>query len=180
MPDDAAKEKSDEVAAYGAQVTRVRPVSIAHAGAFWRHIQPDLDVRSKVSALQCQISFEPCHDSVSDNLSIIVVRSPYKHSPADHMVQQARRRADAVGGFFADQFENVSNFHAHIGTAQEIWRQTRGAVDAFVCGAGTGGTLAGVSCELKKWRRKTRAYLADPDGSSLLLKVRRVSAVTSF
>lgn len=91
---------------------------------------------------------------------------------ADHMVQQARRRAAAEGGgFFADQFENPSNYHAHVATAHEIWRQTGGHVDAFVCGAGTGGTLAGVSQGLKRQRPAVRAYLVDPDGSSLLLKV---------
>lgn len=54
------------------------------------------------------------------------------------------------GGFFADQFENLANFRAHYkGTGPEIWMQTGGRVDAFVAGAGTGGTLAGVSCYLK-------------------------------
>lgn len=54
--------------------------------------------------------------------------------------------SDCTGGFFADQFENLSNFRAHYeGTGPEIWEQTSGHLDAFVAAAGTGGTLAGVS-----------------------------------
>lgn len=53
---------------------------------------------------------------------------------------------ECQGGFFADQFENLANFRAHYeGTGPEIWEQTNGNLDAFVAGAGTGGTLAGVS-----------------------------------
>ncbi|CAI5510518.1 unnamed protein product [Closterium sp. Naga37s-1] len=53
-------------------------------------------------------------------------------------------------GFFADQFENLANYRAHYcGTGPEIWRQAGGAVDAFVAAAGTGGTIAGISCYLK-------------------------------
>ena len=62
-------------------------------------------------------------------------------------------QARQPGGFFADQFENLANFRAHYcGTGPEIWAQTGGRVDAFVAAAGTGGTLAGVSCFLKvRW-----------------------------
>ena len=50
---------------------------------------------------------------------------------------------------FADQFENTANFRAHLKTGEEVWQQTGGALDAFVSGAGTGGTIAGVSHQLK-------------------------------
>ena len=50
---------------------------------------------------------------------------------------------------FADQFENAANFRAHLKTGEEIWQQSGGALDAFVSGAGTGGTIAGVSHQLK-------------------------------
>lgn len=54
---------------------------------------------------------------------------------------------------------------------QEIWEQTAGRVDAFVSGAGTGGTLAGVSLYLKQRRPCVRVYLIDPPGSGLYNKV---------
>jgi len=50
---------------------------------------------------------------------------------------------------FADQFDNAANFRAHLRTGEEIWQQTGGILDAFVSGAGTGGTIAGVSHQLK-------------------------------
>lgn len=54
---------------------------------------------------------------------------------------------------------------------EEIWRQTRGRVHAFVCGAGTGGTIAGVSRALKAHDPRVRVFLVDPPGSSLFNKV---------
>lgn len=56
---------------------------------------------------------------------------------------------------------------------EEIWRQTGGAIDAFVSGAGTGGTIAGVSAALKAHNPAVRVLLVDPPGSSLYNKVKR-------
>ncbi|KAJ2465930.1 Cysteine synthase 2, partial [Coemansia sp. RSA 2322] len=69
-----------------------------------------------------------------------------------HYVNVARARALAHSqGFFVDQFETPLNFDAHWrSTAPEIWRQTGGRLHAFVHGAGTGGTLAAVTCFLKR------------------------------
>jgi cysteine synthase A len=58
-------------------------------------------------------------------------------------------RAVQDGAVFADQFENLANMRAHENTGREIWEQSGGRVDAFVSGAGTGGTIAGVSRYLK-------------------------------
>lgn len=75
-------------------------------------------------------------------------------------------------GYFADQFENNSNFQAHYdGTGPEIWRQTNGKLDAFVSGAGTGGTLAGVGRYLKSVKEDLFIALSDPEGSGLYNKV---------
>ena len=68
-------------------------------------------------------------------------------------------------GFFADQFENQSNFDAHYqGTGPEILRQVNGELDAFVSGAGTGGTISGIGRFLKKHIPGVKVVLSDPEG----------------
>lgn len=68
-------------------------------------------------------------------------------------------------GFFADQFENDSNYQAHYhGTGPEILRQTGGRIDAFVSGAGTGGTISGTGSYLKKHAPDIKVVLSDPEG----------------
>ena len=72
------------------------------------------------------------------------------------------------GVFWANQFDNIINTEAHIQTtAEEIWTQTAGSVDAFTCAVGTGGTLAGVSIGLKNKNKDIKIALSDPMGSSL-------------
>ena len=62
---------------------------------------------------------------------------PVSISHPEHFVNVARRVAkDTEGGMFADQFENLANFRAHLKTGLEIWQQTAGDLDAFVCGSG--------------------------------------------
>ena len=76
-------------------------------------------------------------------------------------------------GFFADQFENEANWRAHFaGTGPEIFQQTEGRIDAFVSGAGTGGTISGVALYLKPRLPRLKVVLADPEGSGLLNKVK--------
>ncbi|KAF2118472.1 tryptophan synthase beta subunit-like PLP-dependent enzyme [Lophiotrema nucula] len=76
-------------------------------------------------------------------------------------------------GLFADQFETEANWRAHFtGTGPEIFHQTGGRLDAFVSGAGTGGTISGVSMFLKQVLPKVRIVLADPPGSGLFNRVK--------
>lgn len=90
----------------------------------------------------------------------------------DHFVNVARRRAaEEPNSVFADQFENLANFRAHRQTGQELWQQCEGQLHGFVCGAGTGGTIAGVSTYLKEQQPDVQVYLIDPPGSSLYNKV---------
>ncbi|CAF9910530.1 hypothetical protein IMSHALPRED_009226 [Imshaugia aleurites] len=76
-------------------------------------------------------------------------------------------------GYFADQFENEANWQAHYdSTGPEIFRQCGGEVDAFVAGAGTGGTIAGVARYLKSRLPDVKIVLADPQGSGLYNRIK--------
>jgi cysteine synthase len=91
---------------------------------------------------------------------------PYKNP--NNYVKYSGRLANAMGAVWANQFDNVANRQAHIETtAPEIWRQTDGKVDGFVCAVGSGGTLAGVSLALKERNKKIKIALADPMGAAL-------------
>ncbi len=72
------------------------------------------------------------------------------------------------GAIWANQFDNVANRQAHIETTgPEIWEQTDGKVDGFICAVGTGGTLAGTGIALKERNPKVTIGLADPMGAAL-------------
>src|ERR687891_1249329 len=75
---------------------------------------------------------------------------------------------EPAGAIWANQFDNVANRRAHVETTgPEIWEQTAGKVDAFICAVGTGGTLAGVGMYLKERKRDVVIGLADPLGAAL-------------
>jgi cysteine synthase A len=92
----------------------------------------------------------------------------------NNYIKQSKKIADDLsvkntnGVLWANQFDNTVNSEAHIQTtAEEIWTQTAGQVDGFICSVGTGGTLAGVSIGLKNKNKNIKIGLADPMGSSL-------------
>ncbi|MGI3899764.1 MAG: cysteine synthase A [Janthinobacterium lividum] len=75
---------------------------------------------------------------------------------------------DPNGAIWANQFDNVANRDGHErSTGPEIWEQTDGKVDGFICAVGTGGTLAGVGLALKAKNPKVAIGIADPMGSAL-------------
>ena len=97
-----------------------------------------------------------------------------KFSDPKHYVHIARGLAESLNekdpgsAWFANQFDNTANRDFHLATtAVEIWNETDGAVDGFVCAAGTGGTLAGVAQGLKVRKPGVRIALSDPAGSAL-------------
>jgi cysteine synthase len=91
---------------------------------------------------------------------------PYKNP--NNYVKYSGRLAKALGGVWANQFDNIANREAHIHTTgPEIWNQTDGKVDGFVCAVGSGGTLAGVSMALKERNKNIKIALADPMGAAL-------------
>ncbi|HUZ65104.1 MAG TPA: cysteine synthase A [Acetobacteraceae bacterium] len=96
----------------------------------------------------------------------LVPAKPYR-DPGNY-VHASRRLAEETGAVWANQFDNLANREGHRATTgAEIWEQTGGAVDAFTCSCGTGGTLAGVAMALKAHKPATRIVLADPEGSGL-------------
>ena len=75
---------------------------------------------------------------------------------------------EAAGAVWANQFDNVANKAAHVaGTGPEIWRQTGGRIDGFICAVGSGGTLAGVAEALRAEKPDVAIGLADPHGAAL-------------
>ncbi|UCH73258.1 MAG: cysteine synthase A [Rhodospirillales bacterium] len=97
---------------------------------------------------------------------------PYKDP--NNYVKVSGRLADELartepnGAIWANQFDNVANRDGHYrSTGPEIWQQTDGTVDGFVCAVGTGGTLGGVSMALKERNKDVLIALADPMGAAL-------------
>jgi cysteine synthase A len=78
------------------------------------------------------------------------------------------RKTEKNGVLFADQWNNLDNRKAHyLSTGPEIWEQTEGKVDAFICSVGTGGTLAGVSTFLREKKKEIVIGVADPHGAAM-------------
>jgi cysteine synthase A len=103
---------------------------------------------------------------------IQVPAKPYKNP--NNYIKISGRLAEKLnrelpgGAIWANQFDNVANRQAHIeGTGPEIWEQTAGKVDGFICAVGSGGTLAGVSTALKARNPGVQIGLADPEGAAL-------------
>lgn len=99
-----------------------------------------------------------------------VPAAPYKNP--NNYVRYSGRLAEQLaqtepnGAIWANQFDNVANRMAHIvGTGPEIWQQTGGKVDGFICAVGSGGTMAGVGMALQP--KGVKIGLADPDGAAL-------------
>ena len=81
---------------------------------------------------------------------------------------EALAKSDPRGAIWANQFDNIANRRGHFETTgPEIWEQTGGRVDGFVCAVGTGGTLAGVGMALKERNAGVKIGLADPKGAAL-------------
>jgi cysteine synthase A len=96
------------------------------------------------------------------------------YSNPDNYVRYSGRLAEELaatdpnGAIWANQFDNVANRQAHAETTgPEIWRQTEGKVDGFICAVGSGGTLAGVAQALRAKRADVKIGLADPYGAAL-------------
>ncbi len=95
-------------------------------------------------------------------------RNPNNYVKISGRMADRLAREEPNGAIWANQFDNVANRQAHIETTgPEIWEQTEGKVDGFICAVGTGGTLAGVAIALRERNPKVAIGLADPPGAAL-------------
>lgn len=138
---------------------RLRPVSITHPEHF-------VNVARRTAAEQPNAIFADQFENAANYRA---------HLKTGALWAQALRPFVAacwplVVGIGSATVRNVLEI-AVVPAGEEIWRQTGGRLDAFVSGAGTGGTIAGVSCALKARDPRVKVYLIDPPGSSLYNKV---------
>jgi len=95
-------------------------------------------------------------------------KDPNNYVKISGRIAEQLSRSEPKGAVWANQFDNIANRQAHVeGTSPEIWEQTAGRLDGFVCAVGTGGTLAGVAIALKKRNPKIRTAAADPLGAAI-------------
>ena len=95
-------------------------------------------------------------------------RDPENYVHVSERLAAELAETEPNGALWANQWDNPANWRGHYRTTgPEIWLQTGGQVDGFICAIGTGGTLAGVSRALKERNPKIRIGLADPMGAAL-------------
>ena len=95
-------------------------------------------------------------------------RDPDNYVKLSGRLAEELAKSEPHGAIWANQFDNVANRRGHYETTgPEIWRQTDGKVDAFICAVGTGGTLAGVGMYLKEKNPGVVIAIADPMGAAL-------------
>ena len=124
-------------------------------------VMPDTQTKEKIDILRY----------IGAELRLVPAK-PYKDP--DNFVKYSGRLAEEISKknngnvLWANQFDNVANYLGHYQTTgQEIWKQTNGKIDGFICSSGTGGTIAGVGKALKEKNKNIKIYLADPKGSAL-------------
>ena len=94
--------------------------------------------------------------------------NPNNYVKVSGRVAEKLAMSEPNGAVWANQFDNIANRQAHVETTgPEIWEQTGGKVDGFICAVGTGGTLAGVAIALKERNKDIAIGIADPMGAAL-------------
>lgn len=98
----------------------------------------------------------------------VAYANPNNYVKVSGRLAEALAKTEPNGAVWANQFDNIANREAHIETTgPELWEQTEGTIDGFVCAVGTGGTLAGVGMALKERNARIKIALADPFGAAL-------------
>jgi len=93
---------------------------------------------------------------------------PNNYQHVGRRLAESLRKREPNGVLYADQWNNLDNREAHyLSTGPEIWRQTEGKVDGFICAIGTGGTIAGVAAYLREKKPDVLIGIADPAGAAM-------------
>ncbi len=122
---------------------------------------PDTQSREKIDMLRL------CGADVR-TVPAVPYRDPNNYVKVSGRLAEEMACSEPNGVIWANQFDNVANRQGHYQTTgPEIWRQTQGRIDGFVCAVGTGGTLAGVGMFLKEQKPNVVIGLADPRGAAL-------------
>ncbi|KAL7274428.1 Cysteine synthase 2 [Rhizina undulata] len=149
--------------------TGVSLAMICRARGYLAHICMDSEQSTDKSSLLTKLGAEVERVAPAP----IVDRNQYVNKARSRAQDQTNDPGVPGRGFFADQFENEANWMAHYeGTGPEIYRQCGGKLDAFIAGAGTGGTISGIAKYLKPRLPNLRIILADPPGSGLYNRIR--------
>jgi cysteine synthase A len=94
--------------------------------------------------------------------------NPNNYQHIARRIAEDLRKSEPDGVLYADQWNNLDNRKAHyVSTGVEIWQQTEGKIDGFICAIGTGGTIAGVSTYLREKKPDIVIGLADPHGAAM-------------
>jgi cysteine synthase A len=94
--------------------------------------------------------------------------NPNNYQHVGRRLAEKLRKDESNGVIFADQWNNLDNRKAHyVSTGPEIWEQTNGKVDGFICSIGTGGTIAGTSQFLREKKKDVVIGVADPRGAAM-------------
>src|SRR5688500_7000385 len=106
--------------------------------------------------------------------------NPNNYQHVGRRLADELRKSEPNGVIFADQWNNLDNRKAHyVSTGPEIWDETQGKVDGFICAIGTGGTIAGASTYLRERKRDILIGVADPRGAAMYDLFTRGEAKTS-
>ena len=94
--------------------------------------------------------------------------NPNNYQHVGRRLAEQLKKSEKNGVIFADQWNNLDNRKAHyVSTGPEIWQQTDGKIDGFICAIGTGGTVAGVSSYLREMKKEIVISIADPRGAAM-------------
>ena len=111
----------------------------------------------------------------------VILTKQLPFTDPNNYIQLAKRIAKEENAIWTNQFDNLANREAHIRTtSQEIWSQTNGTIDAFICSVGTGGTLAGNFIGLKEKNKNIKVFCADPYGSGMYSWIRKGKSKASL